>query len=162
MQRVITKLPEIKLVGIKCRTNNLSEQDPTNAKIGATIQKYFQSSIANKIVNRLNPNTTYCVYSEYDSDHNGDYTYFVGEEVAAFSAIPQEMFELSIPAQDYIKFTNGPGVMPDVCISVWQKIWHMTLKDFGGTRSYLADFEVYDSRATDPTNTTLDVYVGIN
>jgi len=161
MQSDTTQLPEIKLVGIKCRTNNLSEHDPTNAKIGATIQKYFQTSVAEKIANRLNPHTTYCVYSEYDSDHNGDYTYFVGEEVAASSDIPQGMFELIIPSQHYIKFTNGPGVMPDVCISLWQKIWSMTAKDFGGARSYLADFEIYDFRAADPNNTVLDVYVGV-
>lgn len=162
MQKIITKSPEIKLVGIKCRTNNLSEQDPTKAKIGATIQQYFQSGIAEKIANRCNPYTTYCVYAEYDSDHNGDYTYFVGEEVAEFSTIPQGMFELIIPAQDYIKFTNGPGMMPEVCINVWQKIWSMTSKELGGVRSYLADFEIYDSRAIDPNNTTLDVYIGVN
>ena len=72
------------------------------------------------------------------------------------------MFELNIPAQDYIKFTNGPGVMPDVCISIWTKIWQMSPNELGGTRSYVADFEVYDSRAIDPNNTVLDVYVGIN
>ncbi|MCX6958657.1 MAG: hypothetical protein NT164_09000 [Verrucomicrobiae bacterium] len=27
---------------------------------------------------------------------------------------------------------------------------------------YLADFEVYDERATDPQKTILDIYVGIN
>lgn len=161
MQKIITKLPEIKLVGIKCRTNNASEQDPTKAKIGVMIQKYFQTAIAAKIADRLKPYTTYCVYSEYDSDHHGDYTYFIGEEVATFSVIPQGMFELIIPAQKYAKFTNGPGIMPDVCISVWQQIWQMTSKEFGGARSYLADFEIYDSRAADPNNTVLDVYVGI-
>jgi predicted transcriptional regulator YdeE len=162
MQKMNTKLPAIKLVGIECRTNNASEQDPAHAKIGATIQKYFQTGVADKIANRSNPHTTYCVYSEYDNDQNGDYTYFVGEEVIEFSAIPQGMSELIIPAQDYIKFTNGPGKMPEVCINVWQKIWQMTPKEFGGTRSYLADFEIYDSRAVDPNNTVLDVYVGVN
>lgn len=162
MQKIITKLPEIKLIGIKCRTNNATEMDPTKAKIGSMIQTYFQTYVAEKIANRSSPNTTYCVYSEYDSDHNGDYTYFIGEEVTEVSVAPQGMFELNIPAQDYIKFTNGPGVMPDVCISIWTKIWQMSPNELGGTRSYVADFEVYDSRAIDPNNTVLDVYVGIN
>ena len=162
MQKITVNLPEIKLVGIKCRTNNKSEQDTNSAKIGSTIQRYFQSSIAEKITNSINPNTTYCVYAEYDSDHNGNYTYFVGEKVSAFSNTPEGIFELIIPAQVYIKFTNGPGAMPNVCISVWQKIWSMTSREFGGARSYLADFEIYDSRAVDPNNTVIDVYVGIN
>lgn len=161
MQQIDIRLPEIKLIGIKCRTNNAAEQDPDNAKIGGMIQKYFQNGLPEKIVSRVNPYTTYCVYTEYDSDQNGDYTYFIGEEVSASSVAPEGMFELTIPAQDYIKFTNGPGIMPGVCISVWQKIWGMTPEDFGGKRAYLADFEVYDVRAADPNNTVLDVYVGV-
>lgn len=162
MQQIATKLPEIKLIGIKCRTNNAAEQDINKSKIGRMIQKYFQNGFPEKIVNRINPYTTYCVYTEYDSDQNGDYTYFIGEEVSASSLAPEGMFELTIPAQDYIKFNNGPGAMPAVCINVWQKIWGMTTEGFGGRRAYLADFEVYDGRAADPNNTVLDVYVGVN
>jgi predicted transcriptional regulator YdeE len=162
MQKITTEFPEVKLIGIKCRTNNYSEQDPITAKIGKMMQKYFQTAVSEKIANRSNPNTIYCVYSEYDTDQNGDYTYFIGEEVSEFSGVIEEMSELTIPAQNYIKFTNGPGPMPEVCISVWQKIWSMTSKEFGSARSYLADFEIYDSRAADPTNAVLDVYVGIN
>lgn len=162
MQKTVTKLPEVKFIGIKCRTNNASEQDPTMAKIGTMIQKYFQTAVPEKIANRSNPGTTYCIYSEYDSDQNGDYTYFIGEEVLAVSDVLEGMSELTIPAQNYIKFTNGPGSMPEVCISVWQKIWSMTSKELGGLRSYVADFEIYDSRAANPNTTVLDVYVGIN
>ena len=162
MQKMIVNLPEIKLIGIKCRTNNKSEQDPNFAKIGATIQQYFQTNAAERISNRKNPNTTYCAYTDYENDQNGDYTYFVGEEVSTFSDIQEGMFKLIIPSQEYIKFTNGPGVMPVVCIDVWQKIWGMTPADFEGSRSYLTDFEIYDSRAVDRDNTVLDVYVGIN
>jgi predicted transcriptional regulator YdeE len=46
-------------------------------------------------------------------------------------------------------------------IDAWQQIWKMTTADFGGKRAYRADFEVYDERARDPTNTSLDIYVGI-
>ncbi len=162
MQMINAKLPEIKLVGIKCRTNNRTEQDPNSAKIGVTLQRYFQTAIAEKIANRINPYTTYCAYTEYDNDQNGDYTYFVGEEVSDFSVIPEGMFKLVIPSQGYVKFTNGPGEMPEVCINVWQKIWSMTSEEFGGARSYVADFEIYDSRAMDPNNTVLDVFVGVN
>lgn len=162
MQKTMTTVSEIKLVGIKCRTNNTTEQDPNNAKIGATVQKFFQDAVTEKILNRVTPNTTYCAYSEYSSDHNADYSFFIGEAVSEFPDDSDEMVQLTIPAQKYIKFTNGPGAMPDVCINVWQKIWQMTDKDFGGARSYITDFEVYDARAIDRENTVLDVYVGIN
>jgi predicted transcriptional regulator YdeE len=44
---------------------------------------------------------------------------------------------------------------------MWQEIWKMTPEDFGGKRSYVADFEIYDERALDHQNVTLDIYIGI-
>ena len=29
-----------------------------------------------------------------------------------------------------------------------------------GKRKYIADFEVYDERASDPNNTVIDIYIG--
>lgn len=51
--------------------------------------------------------------------------------------------------------------MPEVVINAWQQIWKMSSDDFGGDRAYKADFEVYDQRAIDSTNTSLDIYIGI-
>jgi predicted transcriptional regulator YdeE len=35
------------------------------------------------------------------------------------------------------------------------------MKELDSNRSYLSDFEVYDSRAADPSNAILDIYVGV-
>lgn len=161
MQKNPVQLPEIKLMGIITRTNNASEMDPSTAKISSTVQKYFQNSLSEKIISRTKPGTTYGAYTEYESDFTGDYTYFIGEEVTSFDKIPEEFSTISIPAQNYTRFTNGPGSMPDVCINAWQEIWGMTSKDLGGERKYLADFEIYDERAHDHRNTILDIYIGI-
>ncbi len=163
MQKTTVQQAEIKLLGITCRTNNaeLFKESTTINKIAATVQKYFQAGIAATITNRENPHTTYCVYTKYASDYNGDYTYFIGEQVSSFAGAAAELEQLTIPAQNYIKFTNGPAPMPDVCISTWQQIWSMSDTDLGGTRSYIADIEVYDQRSYDPLQTTLDIYIGI-
>lgn len=34
-------------------------------------------------------------------------------------------------------------------------------EQLGGERSYIADFEVYDERASDHLNVVLDIYIGI-
>jgi predicted transcriptional regulator YdeE len=154
-------LPEIKLVGISIRTNNKDEMDPTMAKISPTAQKFFQQALPNKITNRKNPGITYCAYTEYESDFTGDYTYFIGEEVSAFESIPDGLTTLTIPSQAYAKFTTATGPMPEVVINAWLKIWQMDPHDFGGQRNYHTDFELYDERAIDPKNTTLDIYIGI-
>ena len=161
MQKTITELPEIKLLGISCRTNNTSEMNISTAKIAPTIQKYFQQGLGKKIPNRKNPGTTYCVYTNYESDFTGDYTYFIGEEVKFEGDSMEGFSSIIIPAQNYAKFTSKPGIMPEVCIDMWQNIWKMKSGELGGKRAYLADFEVYDKRALDPSKTVLDIYVGV-
>lgn len=160
MQKTILTLPEIKLVGITARTNNVSEMNPKTAKIAPTIQKYLQNAMYEKIPNRKE-GKTYCVYTEYESDFNGDYTYFIGAAVESFGELPEGYVEHIIPAQDYAKFTNDPGPMPLVCINMWQKIWQMSPQGLGGKRNYLSDFELYDERAANPLSVVLDIHIGI-
>lgn len=161
MQKTVTELPEIKLLGILCRTNNTAEMNISSAKIAPTIQKYFRQALGEEIPNRKNPGTTYCVYTDYESDFTGDYTYFIGEEVKFEGDSMEGFSSIIIPAQNYAKFTSRPGIMPEVCIDMWQNIWKMKSGELGGKRAYLADFEVYDKRALDPSKTVLDIYVGV-
>lgn len=161
MKQITAMLPAIQLVGISARTNNAAEMNPATGKIGPTLQHYFQGNLAAKIKARQNPGTTYCVYTDYASDFNGDYTYFVGEAVTALNEVSPDFETHLIPAQSYTKFTTDPGPMPAVCIDLWQKIWQMNAADLGGNRSYNADFEIYDERSQDPQNTVLDIYIGI-
>lgn len=162
MQKEQLQLQEIKLIGIKVRTCNQDEISPITAKIFPCVQRYFYQTIALKIGNRKNPGITFCTYSEYDSDHMGYYTYFIGEEVEIIDDIPQDLSSLVIPSQKYTKFTTEPGSMPIVLIQTWQKIWQMPVETIGGTRNYIVDFEIYDERAINPQNAVVDIYVGVS
>ncbi|MDF2549452.1 MAG: hypothetical protein K0S07_519 [Chlamydiales bacterium] len=163
MHQTTIQLPKIKLVGITTRTNNkrLFESDPTTNAVAATVQKYMHTNVAAHISNRKRPGTTFCIYTHYESDYQGDFTYFIGEEVTSFEKVAEGLETLTIPAQTYVKFTNQPGPMPAVCIDMWQKVWQMTPADLGGARAYIADFEVYDERSHDHQNVVLDLYLGI-
>lgn len=161
MKKTQTSLSQIKLMGITARTNNANEANVSLAKITPTVQKYFHEDLPAKIPHRAKPGTTFCAYTDYESDVTGDYTYFIGEEVSSFEDVPEGFQTLSIPAQVYAKFTTEPGPMPHVIIEAWQKIWQMTSEDFGGSRCFSADFEVYDERASDHQNVILDVYIAI-
>ena len=161
MHNELVNKTEMKLVGLTARTNNKNEMNPEMAKIGNLLGQFFSQGISAKIPGRKNPGVTLCVYTEYDSDEYGDYTYFIGEEVETFEGVPAELIQLTIPASAYQKFTTPAGQMPAVVIIAWQQIWQMTADDFGGKRAYRADFEVYDARAADPMNTTVDIYIGI-
>ena len=156
MKKTNKCLPEINLIGLKVRTRKSNELNPETAKIGQAVENYFQNTIAQDFSNRTKPGTTYCIYTEYESDENGEYTYFIGEEVDCFDTIDPRFSVLTIPSSDYVKFECGPGEMPTVCIQAWEKIWQMPESHLKKNRTYRADFEVYDERAIDATNTTLD------
>ena len=162
MQKVEQSVGEIKLVGLSARTNNFkNEMDMATSKIVPVNQQYFQQQLATKIPHRTTPGVTYCVYTAYESDYTGDYTYFIGERVDSFDGIAAELQLLTFPAQAYAKFTTGPGPMPDVVRNAWMDIWKKSPTDFGGTRAYVADFELYDERASNLSAVTLDIYIGI-
>lgn len=161
MKKELINNPEIKLVGLTTRTNNKNEMNAATSKIGELVERFWGEDIASQLPNRKNPGVTLSVYTDYDSDEHGDYTYFIGEEVDAFANIPAELQQLTIPAASYQKFTTLSGSMPEVVISAWQEIWKMSADDFGGDRAYIADFEVYDLRSMDPAHMSADIYIGI-
>jgi predicted transcriptional regulator YdeE len=161
MQKTIVILPLFYLAGITARTNNRNELDAQNGKIVPCIQKYFDESIGEKIPNDKNKGTTYCLYTDYESDFTGEYTFLIGKQITTSYYIPKDLEVLVIPSQTYVKFTYGPGPMPNIVQQAWQEIWQMSPEELGGMRSYIADFEVYDERASDQKNTILDIYIGI-
>lgn len=161
MQKISLHTPEIKLIGLKVRTNNQNEFNAATAQIGPSVAKYFQEGWVDKIPHRKNPGVTICAYTEYESDYTGDYTFYIGEEVTSQSPISEGLSALLIPAQHYIKFTTEPGPIPHVEIEAWQKIWAMSPEELGGIRSYKTDFVVYDERTHDHQRAVVDIYIGI-
>jgi predicted transcriptional regulator YdeE len=161
VRKITIMLPEIKLMGISVRTNNADEIAIENGKIVPCLQRYFGEQLAEKIPFRKKAGSTLCVYTGYESDHTGAYTYFVGEEVSSHDQVPEGLEKLVIPPQTYVKFTNGPGPMPAVVREPWFKIWQMDENALGGKRRFLADFEVYDERAQNPAQAIVDICIGI-
>jgi len=157
----ITK-PEIKCVGIQVRTSYQKELNRDSSLISPCVQRYFHQALFEKIPQRKSPGTTICAYTNYESDYQGVYTYFIGEEVLNFDLPFPEGFEsLVIPAQTYTKFTTEPAPMPEVIVNAWQEIWEMSQENLGGKRYYHTDFELYDERAANHQSVVLDLYIGV-
>lgn len=161
MKKALVNKSEIKVVGLSIRTNNQNEINPETNKISKLAGQFWNENVANKILNRKNPGVTFSIYTNYASNEHGDYTYFIGEEVSDFENVDTDLQTLVIPSAAYQKFTTPIGSMPNVVIQAWQNIWQMSADDFGGQRTYQADFEIYDERAKDFMNTCLDIYIGI-
>jgi predicted transcriptional regulator YdeE len=162
MKKQTMQLSKLNLIGLTIRTNNKDEMNPDTAKIGKLAGSYWHTQIANQIQHRTHPGVTYAVYTEYESDERGEYTYFIGEAVDSLDGQNLSQFKtITIPESKYQKFTTEPGSIPEVIISAWKKIWVMQKEALGGKRKYIADFEIYDQRAANPNQAVIDIYIGI-
>lgn len=155
-------LENIRLLGIATHTNNHDELNPTTAKIPNFIQYYHQERIADKFGHHVNPGVTYCVYADYENGVDGNYTYFVGEEVSSIVDEDHTLLRaLVIPNGSYAKFSVGPGPISQIIPAAWQQIWQMNEQQLGGKRRFEADFELYDRRSRDTDNAIVDIFIGL-
>ncbi len=145
------------LVGISCRTTNATEAS-AQAKIPGMFERYFAQGIFSQIQNQTNPGILYSCYADYSSDHSGEYTYFLGQEVSSIDTVPDGLDVLEVPAQSY-HVVSEAGPMPQACIDAWQKIWADS--DLESRRSYLVDFERYDLSKMNPEHTEFQICVGL-
>jgi predicted transcriptional regulator YdeE len=124
--------------------------------IPAIWSDFLQQNAAAKIRNRAHPPAMYAVYSDYESDWRGEYSYLIGCGVTRAATVPEGMEVRQIPAQSYAVFT-AKGRMPDEVLAVWSTVWLSSLP-----RTYTFDFEVYDQRFTNPKQKEADVCVAID
>jgi predicted transcriptional regulator YdeE len=147
------------VIGISARTNNAREAT-SNGVIGKQWTRFMQEGVLAKIPNKAEASIV-AVYTDYASDHNGDYTFVLGAKVTSSANVPEGMVVKKIPAGRYAVFTSEKGPGPKVVPELWMKINSLPKSAIGGDRLYRADFEIYDERAADPQNLQVDIYVGI-
>jgi predicted transcriptional regulator YdeE len=162
MKNMNEPISQLLIVGLTTRTNNTNEMNPAKSKIAGLFETYISDQRCNDIKHRINPGVTYAVYTDYETDEHGDYTYYLGEAVSSFEEQDLSKFEtLTIPESKYMKFTTDIGILPDIVTDAWLNIWQLDKSDFGSNRSYIADFELYDNKSSDPANASVDIYVGL-
>lgn len=146
----------IMLIGIEKRTINKDEITGTG-KIPPLIQTFY-SQILNNIPNRQG-NHILSVYTDYESDENGYYTYFIGAKVNDLNSIPNGMIGKEIPSAHYVVIHSAIGKIQDIVIREWQKIW--SNEDLKKKRAYSTDFELYDQRCLNLDQAQVDIYIAI-
>lgn len=160
MNHSFTQKADIKIVGISVRTSNRAEMQG-NGKIGSQWQKFFSEGVMAKIPNQIAEGPIYAIYTDYESDVNGEYSFILGKEVSSFENLPEGLIAKVLPASRYAAFTSKQGTMPGVVIDLWQHIWALTPANLGAERAYKADFEIYDQRSADPQNCQVDVFLSV-
>jgi predicted transcriptional regulator YdeE len=147
------------VIGISTRTSNAKEISG-QGDIGQLWARFMQDGLLAKIPHKIDANIL-AVYTDYETDANGPYAYILGARVSSADNVPQGMVARKVPAGKYAVFTSGKGPAEKVVPDTWRRIWAVPKSSPGGNRTYLADFELYDQRATDPRNSQVDIYIGI-
>ena len=150
----VKKIPAMTVVGISRRTSNADGRRMKD--VMATWTDFLRQNAAANIRNRAFPPTMYAVYSDYESDWRGEYSYLIGCGVTRAGTVPEGMEVRQIPAQTCAVFT-AKGQMPDEVLAVWSMVWLSDLP-----RIYSFDFEVYDKRFTNPKQKEVDICVAID
>ncbi len=147
------------VIGISSRTSNAREMTAEGV-IGKQWGRFMQDRWLSKIPNKADK-AIVAVYTDYASDHNGEYTYVLGAKVTSDAEVPAGMVAKKIPTGRYAVFTSEKGPAAKVVPEAWMRINSLPKSAVGGDRVYGADFEIYDERAADPQNSKVDVYVAI-
>ncbi len=136
--------------GFAVRTKNIDEMEPSKAKIGNLWDRFYT-----EIAPHLSPESrVFGVYTNYESDHTGDFTVLAGADVLT-DAADHELQSIEIPDGNYLVF-SGSGEMPQAVINLWTEVWQY----FGDShcehlRAYTTDFELYLSAKA------VDIYIAV-
>ena len=148
-------LEEMELIGLSLKKKTINANGQSAIDCGNLWQEFENGKYKNKIPGKP-ADKVLAVYYQYESDHNGPFSYFIGCPVPGGIEIPQGMERLVIPAGAYQKMV-AKGKMPDCIVNAWKEIWS---GDMG--RAYTYDFEVYDERSLDWNNAEVDIFISVN
>ena len=149
MKYEIIALNEMQIVGLAVKADN-SEKGALI--IGNTWQRFFNEHIMKSINNKAT-SLGIGLYTNYESDVLGSYTFLCGCEVTKNEN--PELKSIKVPAGKYAKFTIKGHPVNDL-MKAWQQIWQMQL-----SRKFTCDFEVYHYDNEDMNNQTIDIYIAL-
>jgi len=155
----IEESPAFYVIGMPVRTNNTQEM-AGNGKIGELWQEFIQWQIAGTIPQKAG-NEILAVYSDYESDETGAYTYLLGVRVHSVNDVPPGLISQHVPAGRYAAITSEVGPVTQVVPKLWQRIWSMPAEELGGQRAFQIDYEVYGQAASNPENAQVTVFLGL-
>jgi predicted transcriptional regulator YdeE len=136
--------------GLSVRTDNATEMDPNQGKIGRLWQT-FDETVP---VDYKNGERVYGVYSDYESDHTGKFTVLAGFDGSTFPS-NSNLKPITIPEANYLVFKHK-GEMPQIAIDAWTEVWNYFSQDkMPHQRLYSTDFEYY------PNGNEIEVHIAV-
>ena len=159
MNLVKLHVDSFSVIGIAARTTNAQEASGDSA-IGKLWGRLASEDLLSHIPHRVDAHVV-AVYSGYESDKDGPYSYTLGAKVSSTRDIPAGMVSRKVLPGDYAMFTAQGGAPPQMTVDLWKRIWSLE-KPGPLHRAYKTDFEVhYNGLEAHPPDTHIDVYIGV-
>jgi predicted transcriptional regulator YdeE len=144
--------PGFFIAGLSVRTTNQNGQSQKD--IGDLWTRVMNGNILQSIGNKTSGDT-YCVYTDYESDHTGFYTALIGCSVGSLDNIPAGLTGLTIARGKY-KIYSLAGEFPQNVHEAWVEIWNSGIE-----RAYTADFDLYSGNVKSFDETKAKIYLAI-
>lgn len=159
MNLVKLHVDSFKVIGIEARTSNAREMSADGA-IPRLWQRMRDENLLDRIPNRTDSRIV-ALYTDYESDKNGPYTYVLGAKVSSDKHVPPGMVARTVPSGTYAMFTAQGGEAAQLVVNLWKRIWSLE-KPGPLHRAYRTDYEVhYQGLSDDPAAAHVDIYVGV-
>ena len=142
------------IIGIDTRTTN--QEGKAGQDIPALWNRFLSQNLVEKIPSKAGAEL-FCIYTEYQGDHNLPYTCLLGCKVANLDNVPEGMRGMTFTTQNLKKFTAKGNLQQGAVWQKWLEIW-----EAGLDRPYTFDFEVYGEKAQNPEDAEVDIYVSVN
>lgn len=136
---------EMLVMGMEVHTTNQRESNPTTAEIPKLWNHFLEEQLWLDIPDPVHPQVRYGVYTDYTTDHLGEYAAIVATEVSSIDNPPESMVGLAIPAGEYLVF-SAIGISPEAIIQTWQQICDYFASGTSYQRAFTTDFECHDSQ----------------
>lgn len=144
------KKDPINVIGVKL---HVPEPDKAASLIEPFWENFRIEKLKDKIPNKLHPEQTIAVYTNYGPQGEG-YSLILGAEVQYIvNNVPEGMVGIEIPEQTYGVF-SVQGSIPEIISTTWQQIWKSPIP-----RAYTYDFEVYKNESFDKADVEFNIAV---
>jgi predicted transcriptional regulator YdeE len=147
------ELEAFHIIGIEARTSFQKEHNGANTFLKQW-DRVRRGEVIQAIPHRVDQDII-SLYTDYESDLYGEYTFVIGARVSSTDQVPEGMVAKHIPAARYKLFTSERGDVSHITIDTWKRIWNDPCP-----RTYRNDFEVYGAKSIDPMNSVVDIYIG--
>ncbi|MGF7532979.1 GyrI-like domain-containing protein [Bacillus mexicanus] len=153
----MTYLEQKRFAGLSQRTSNALEMTE-DRRIPALWDQFWEQDMSALFSLAEKDQSIIALYSNYEQETNGFYTFSVGTFQEESGTVPQPYENINLPASAYAVFTSRTGPIEEVILETWKEIWTWDQRHL---RTFTGDFEIYDQNAAIPQRAQVRIYVAI-